>query len=705
MINRTLPVVVSRALSRLASVLALFVVTATLGACNDGAAGESATSLDVSIVDDSGTSDAAADAGGGIDVRVVNCEGEDDLSPNHAAADAFLIESGGLSREDLYICAGFDDWFAIDAGVGQRIRVSVDIGRDTGDLDVFLFLEGGEIDLDAALATSATAESPEAFSYEAQQDGRYLIYVQSFDRAEGLYDIDVARSCRDASDCGEGAVCSYLEQACVPDVPADCGDDVSEPNNGPGQATEIAFGSDGFGFAAGGAVCDGDDDYFALTLEEAGTLRAELQWNDPANLDLFLFDSTGRLVGQSAAEGGSTEFINGAFLPAGDYFAVVTVTASPAGGNSFYDLTFSRDAGVCTTDADCGSVGGRQLCEDGACVSYEPETLGEAGADCDDSGDCVEGLGCYTGVGGFGDNYCTQTCQSDFDCEFFGVSGQCLFTGTIAVCAGACESDADCPTYYSCDGGRCDVRECRVDADCGDGQFCRRTEQQNNGYCTSTPFPGCLGDDDLEPNDTDSQAVAIDDFVEAVVCDENDDWYAYVVEDEGTRLFADISFSEGSDLDVYLFDDQGRRVGQAASEDNPETLSVRYLAAGTYLLRVNQFPLERDALSNYEVEIETSPDACESDDDCLPLQPLRIDCDEEVGACRFFEGNGEVPLGGFCDSTDDCVSDAQFCWNFEPATEGRNICTRQCGSQADCDDVPGTTCVQFGRGFAACIIQ
>ena len=178
-----------------------------------------------------------------------------------------------------------------------------------------------------------------------------------------------------------------------------------------------------------------------------------------------------------------------------------------------------------------------------------------------------------------------------------------------------------------------------------------------------------------------------------------------MVEDDGTRLFADVSFSDGSDLDVYLFDDQGRRVGQAASEDNPETLSVRYLAAGTYLLRVNQFPLERDALSNYEVEIETSPDACESDDDCLPLQPLRIDCDEEVGACRFFEGNGEVPLGGFCDSTDDCVSDAQFCWNFEPATEGRNICTRQCGSQADCDDVPGTTCVQFGRGFAACIIQ
>ena len=106
----------------------------------------------------------------------------------------------------------------------------MDIGTNTGDLDVFYFLEGGEIDLDAALATSATAESPERWLRGAA--GRALpVYVQSFDRAEGLYDIDVARSCRDASDRGEGAVCSYLEQACVPDVPADCGDDADEPND------------------------------------------------------------------------------------------------------------------------------------------------------------------------------------------------------------------------------------------------------------------------------------------------------------------------------------------------------------------------------------------------------------------------------------------------------------------------------------------
>lgn len=691
-------------LARRAPFAAACLLLGAAAACNDDASGEGeATSLDVSIVEDAAGSDASADAGG-IDIRVVNCDGEDDLSPNHTAEQALLIESGGLEREGLHICAGFDDWFAIDAGVDQRLSVSIDIGRDTGDLDVFLFREGGALDLDAALASGATLESTEAFSYEVDQDGRYLIYVQSFDRAEGDYDLAVARSCRDADDCGEGAVCSYLEQACVPDEAADCGDDSSEPNNGPGQATPIAFGSDGFGFAAGGAVCDGDADYFAVELAEGGSLTAELQWNDPANLDLFLFDSAGRVVGQSAADGGSSEFINGAFLEPGTYVAVVAVTASPAGGNSFYDLTFSRSVGACESDADCGSVGGRQLCEDGACVSFEPDAPGEAGAPCDNGADCVEGLGCYQGVGGFGDNFCTQTCQSDFDCSFFGVSGQCLFTGQSAVCAGACESDADCPTYYSCNGGTCDVRECLADADCDEGQLCRRTEQQNNGFCTSTPFPACFGDDAFEPNDTNGQAAEMGDRVEAVVCDENDDWFAYEVEEDGSRLLAETRFSQGADLDVYVFDDQGRLVGQAAGEDNPEVASIRYLAAGTYYVRVNQFPLERDTLTNYEVEAETNPDACESDNDCLPLQPLRIECDEDAGACRFLEGDGEVPLGGFCDSTDDCVSAAEFCWSFEPATEGRNICTRQCGSQADCDDVPDTECVQFGRGFAACVV-
>ncbi|MFT6395372.1 MAG: hypothetical protein ACJAYU_000114, partial [Bradymonadia bacterium] len=67
-------------------------------------------------------------------------------------------------------------------------------------------------------------------------------------------------------------------------------------------------------------------------------------------------------------------------------------------------------------------------------------------------------------------------------------------------------------------------------------------------------------------------------------------------------------------------------------------------------------------------------------------------------------GEGTVELGGVCDSTDDCVEETEFCWSFEPASEGNNICTRRCSGQQDCDDVTDTSCISFGGGgFAACL--
>ena len=287
--------------------------------------------------------------------------------------------------------------------------------------------------------------------------------------------------------------------------------------------------------------------------------------------------------------------------------------------------------------------------------------------------------------------------------------GYCISFGRgPGVCFGSCSADEDCPLYYSCsDEDRCEFYECGRDEDCGEGQLCRRTEQQNAGFCTSAPFEGCAEDDSFEANDTDSAAATLEDTeVDGLlICDGNDDFFFFEVAEVGTELEVNVAFDGRVDIDVYIYDAAGRTVGAATEPDaNPESAVAGYLDAGRYTIRVNQFPSEVDQLTEYGISIETGSASCTVEGgECLDLFPLRIACDEEGGGvCRFLEGEGEVALGDPCDSSDDCVDEADFCWSYEPADEGRNICTRTCGD-GDCSDVPGTECQPFGRNFAVCL--
>jgi hypothetical protein len=640
---------------------------------------------------------------GTIDVRVVNCDGEDGRSPNHTPPTASDVSPSGVFGVDAYVCAGFDDWYALDADVGQVITVEAALAAATGDLDLYLYREGETTSTDAAVASGATLEREESFTYRVSEAGTYLLQVQSFEDAEGAYTLDFVASCRGPQDCGEGERCSFVDARCVEDTIPSCGDDIAEPNNGPGQARAASFGGDGFAFEHGYEVCPEDTDVFSVTFTETTSMQVELAWNGNANLDVRIYDNVGELAGIAASEDANPERINGGFLAAGTYYVVVTNVAANSPPSTTYNLTLQQVPGTCGSDADCGAIGGRQVCEAGACVPFTPERPGQAGAPCDNSPDCAEGLGCYVGLPGFDDNFCTQTCQSDDECGFFGREGQCVQAANSAICVGACDTDQDCPTFYTCNGGACDLAGCGVDADCEAGQFCRRTEQQNNGFCTSTVFPGCAEDDDLEPNDTDADAVLLDGPIEGLICEANDDWYVVEVTEDGSELTVDLRFDTG-DLDVFVFDEQGRVVGQGATDESPERAVADALAAGRYYVRVNQFPSDLTGSLTYVLEASSSEGtSCTEDSDCGGLEPLRIACNAELGACEFFDGMGEVPLGGACDSTDDCTEDARFCWSFEPASEGRNICTRPCARASDCDAVPGTSCRAFSSQFAVCL--
>lgn len=699
----------SRAL-RAALILCGLVWTA---GCNDEA--ESAPEADTTVADTSDGADAISDAGDAAPEVVTrdagpstdlglppNCEKEDRLAPNQGPESASPVTSGVFRQNNLYVCPGADDWFAVSANAGQRIVARIEFAHRIGDLDMYL-LPAGTIDLDAAVAVSGTSEDVEELSFVAPEAGTWFVVVDSFEDAVGSYEIQIDVSCRGTEDCNDGQVCSFVEQTCVTPIEPACGFDANEPNNTLATATPIVVEGDGFAYVHNFVVCEDDDDYFTLTLDAPSTVDARIQSDPGSNVDLYVFDSEGNSVASATSEEENPEDLNMRFLAAGTYLFVVDHFVTALGDDVRYNLTIEVNEGRCETSQDCGFAG-RALCEEGACVSFTPESPNPAGGMCDDREDCAGDLGCYQGEDGFDDNFCTRDCDNSDACSDF-EDGYCLALGRDGVCFEACSADTDCPTFYSCnESARCAAVECGVDADCNDGQFCRRSEQRNQGYCTASPFPSC-GDDDYEDNDTDGTAVLIDGPVEGVVCDDDDDWFAIMVPEDGMRLDVTVRFEGTADIDVFVLDASGRTVGSATQPSaNPEVADARFLAAGEYTVRVNQFPTDGAPESPYTLTYALSESTCTvAGEECLRLDPLRVLCEEDAGACAFIEGEGTVPLGGACDSNNDCVAQAAFCWVFEGAEEGRNVCSIRCSDDSDCGDVPDTVCTTFQGGFAACL--
>jgi hypothetical protein len=679
---------------------ALFLAATLVVGCNDEPSANEDAGADVPTADtvsDTGESDVITID----DIRIVACDKEDGLAPNQDAANA-VDASAGLEAEDLYICQDAPDWFRVDGTTGQTLSVTVDFANRVGDLDLYL-VTADALDLDEAIAESSGEDDVESFSTVLPADGTYYVVVEGWEGAVGVYDIEIVPSCSADVDCPAGYACSFIEQACVEVFDPICGIDDNEPNDFPATATVVEVADDGFAFLHGFQVCEEDDDYYLLELVETSSIAIELLFADGFDLDLYVFSPDGALLGAADSNEANPENFDWDYAPAGVYILGVDHFVTQLGNDIIYNLTIEVQPGTCATNADCAQTG-RSLCDEGACVPFVVAPPNDAGGLCDDDSDCLGDLDCYEGSVGLDDNFCTSGCRGDGDCSMF-ANGQCIGNRN-GTCFDACETDFDCPRLYACvDDGRCDLVECGLDGDCAEGQRCLRSEQQNRGLCTSVPVPTCSEDDELEANDTQAEASPIDSDYDGLICDGNDDWFAVEVDEDGTRLNVSVEFGEGADIDVYIFDAAGNTVGAAADgEANPERAEAPYLAAGTYAVRINQFPGQRDQITEYSLAISSESAGCTVEgEECLDVVPLRTICSEESGACVQLEGDGAVELGGVCDSADDCTEDAEFCWVFEPASAGNNICTHRCSGQGDCDDVTDTSCSSFGGGFAACL--
>ncbi|HUQ02444.1 MAG TPA: PPC domain-containing protein [Kofleriaceae bacterium] len=220
------------------------------------------------------------------------------------------------------------------------------------------------------------------------------------------------------------------------------------------------------------------------------------------------------------------------------------------------------------------------------------------------------------------------------------------------------------------------------------------------GECVLGPAQ-CTGDDLGEPTD-DGPAGARPILVPVIgtpgtatgkICNTPSteaDWYSVTV-GAGEGLVANLAWTAGPDLDVYIYDNMNRLLGTSFWL-NPEIVTVTYLPAGTYYLAVYRAGTATVPAYDYTLSVtRTAAQTCTTATDCASsykTQLYRGAC--TGGTCNFIAA-GTRADGMACDSADDCMSADCSYIAFEADAQD-SICTHTCTSNANCSTIANTVC-------------
>ncbi len=182
------------------------------------------------------------------------------------------------------------------------------------------------------------------------------------------------------------------------------------------------------------------------------------------------------------------------------------------------------------------------------------------------------------------------------------------------------------------------------------------------------------------------------------------DWYRVVTTSAGEGIQAELAWigTPVPDLDVFIFDSQGRLLGTSFWL-NPESVTLTYLPAGTYYLRVNLIGTTTAAAHDYTITAtRTTAVACTTRTDCattFKTQLYRGAC--TAGSCQFI-APGMAAEGGLCDSADDCTSRSCSYIAFEADAQD-SVCTHACTTTADCSSLGAGFACTSGFGTNICV--
>ena len=379
---------------------------------------------------------------------------------NNESANPPPVEPGRY--DNLSICAGDNDFFAVPLAEGQSIRVTASFDNDRGDLDLAMALQlpgdamvsfdyqslNGDVD-------SETVHEPCA---PATLNGEAVVLVFGYEGSENTYDLDI--------EVGPGD-CAMM-----------CQDDGLEDNDTADDftAVELPFERQGL------QVCRRDPDYYGFEAQAGDIISVSASFlHVDGDIDMRLYrggteNEVGRSLSYRDAELIELE------APMDDVYIVEIYGATRSVANRYALAIETRALMMCQSTLEC-PVG--TYCAFAGCSEDACEAINQ----------CAGQHGCVTPRAGLdpaaSGGRCAAFCQTDrdcrqgFDCKRFEDFTQACAPAGAAGAGERCGGYHDCAgdqVCYAVPGGYCATGGCDGDGDCPAGTVCGELQG----------FPACL---------------------------------------------------------------------------------------------------------------------------------------------------------------------------------------------------------------------
>jgi len=407
------------------------------GGCSGGAECREVTSRGGTVDDQCvPPEDETCGGGGGGD-----CTPDSYEPANDSETSAPVITVG--STVSGSICTDDHDFYAITLATDQRYDVTV-LGWDASlaDIDVEVLDPAG-----VSIAYGWGSTDVETFETCTELSGSHLIWIYGYDGV-GDYLLEVTEV---------GGSC--------------CVDDWYEDDDEYGDATSLSCGS-----GAEAQVCDGDEDWWSITVTEPSTLEVDTVCDTGAgDLDLKVYDTNGTTILGSDVRSSCDSHVEVTLPTAGTYYARVYGWSGGSGGY----LVDCSVAGGATCSSTSGCPAG-QVCDPGSgCIDDYCDDPGAAG-------ECPSGLFCPEPGGTAASSACVDPCSSSATCRG-GYACKIFDDGHGCGEAGSGQTGEPCGDYTDCAGertcltagstGYCAEIECTTTADCPTDDHTGRSRQ------------------------------------------------------------------------------------------------------------------------------------------------------------------------------------------------------------------------------------
>ncbi len=559
-----------------------------------------------------------------LDVTVTTASGcsDDAFEDNDSWPTGYLLSSSSSSTPDLVACPGDNDFFLIDLELGDTITVDATFTHADGNIGLLV----RDPSLNIVASGQSVTDNETAGPYVATATGEHQIFLYLVSETDGVpgndYDLDVD---------------------VVPAGPAVCVDDVLEENDDPTINPTVITPPDAYSLQA----CDGDSDYFVITLAAGEALVVDAIFSHAeGDIDLELFDDLLVLVDDSVSVT-DDENITYTAATSGDHFLhVANVNDLGSVPGNPYDIGFAIVvAAVCAPDA---------LEEDDDPVS-SPTVVTPP------------------------DSFIDLT-SCDLDDDWFEVTTSGAEILEIDATFSHAEGDIDL-FLFDLAANEVDSAESSTDdesmaypAPGADTYFLQVTLFNDTGplagnsysidFDTSPPVT-CI-DDAYEDNDTDATpaAVSAGNYPALAACPSDDDYYSFTASaGEDISALTTFSHAEG-DIDMELFDSAGNLLDDSFSLTDNEGVSFVAPANDTYIVRVELFTDSGSILGNpYSMDVFVgAPPSCpddvlEDNDDAGSATPLTVPDSLSLYSCDLDDDFFELTLAAGEDLTVDAVFD------------------------------------------------